>query len=185
VFCIDIDTKHDIVGGVVKDYADLIKEQAPTLLDRLVVEKTPSGGYHFVGRCESPIRNLKLAKNKNHEAIIETRGDGGYFCAAPTPDYKLQRGTFEAIAEISPDELEILLDCARALNQEEKELPAPTGIPHHSGGVTPFDAYDARTTPGETVALLESHGWKVMARGALAGHPRGPGAGSSHVAVTV
>ncbi len=161
VFCIDIDTKHDIRGGVVEDYSQLIKEQAPDLLERLVVEKTPSGGYHFIGRCKTSIRNLKLAKNEKHEAIIETRGDGGYFCAAPTPFYKLIRGRLEAIEEIAPEELDILLDCARALNQEAREAPRPS-LPQ-SLGTSPFDAYDAQAG-AETVALMEAHGWKVMFR---------------------
>lgn len=171
VFCIDIDTKHDLRGGVVKEYADLIREQAPDLLSRLVVERTPSGGFHFLGRCATSIRNLKLAKNEKHQAFIETRGDGGYFCAAPTPGYKLERGRLEAIPEITPEELDILLDCARALNQEPKEPPRPRSMPT---GTTPFDDYDAKTSPEETAALLESHGWKVMARRGQALYLRRP-----------
>lgn len=164
VFCIDIDTKHDLRGGVVKEYAELIREQAPELLPRLVVERTPSGGFHFLGRCQTPIRNIKLAKNEKHQAFIETRGDGGYFCAAPTPGYKLERGRLEALPEITPEELEILLDCARALNQEPKEAPAPRLSRPIPQGTSPFDDYDARTSAEDTATLMEAHGWKVLFR---------------------
>lgn len=172
VFCIDIDTKHDDVGGVVKEYAELIREQAPGLLDRLIVEKTPSKGFHFVGRCSAPMRNMKLAKNVKHQAFIETRGEGGYFCAAPTPGYELKRGRFEAVPEITPEELEILLDCARALNREPKEVERPRTL---GSGSTPFDDYDARTAPEDTAHLLEAHGWKIMARRGNAIYLRRPG----------
>jgi hypothetical protein len=161
VFCIDIDTKHDLRGGVVKEYSDLIREQAPDLLTRLVVERTPSGGLHFLGRCPTPIRNLKLAKNEKHQAFIETRGDGGYFCAAPTPGYKLERGRLDAIPVITPEELDVLLDCARALNQEPKEPARPRSMP---AGKTPFDDYDSKTSPEDTALLLEAHGWRVAMR---------------------
>lgn len=174
LFCLDIDQKNDPTKRLVLDFAELVKEQAPGLLERLVVEKTPSGGFHMVGRCSRVIPNLKLAKTKDHQVLIETRGEGGYFCAAPTPDYHLMRGTFEAVAEIAPEELEILLSCARALNQEAREAARPH-FSTQGTGAQPGDAYDARTTPGELVALLEAHGWKALFRRGEAVYLRRPG----------
>lgn len=172
IFCIDIDQKNDVPGGrLVLDFAELVKAQAPDLLDRLVVEKTPSGGFHMVGRCAKIIPNLKLARNEKREVLIETRGEGGYFCAAPTPDYTLMRGTFEAVPEVTSEELDLLLSCARALNREGREAARPR---HEGGGTSPGDAYDARATGGELVALLESHGWKVAFRRGEAVYLRRP-----------
>lgn len=183
VFCIDIDTKHDTRGGVVKEYSQLIKEQAPDLLEKLVVEKTPSGGFHFIGKCPSPLRNIKLAKNEKHEAIIETRGDGGYFCAAPTPGYSIIRGSLSMIQGVTPEELDILLDCARALNQEVREPSRP--IQPKGQGTSPMDDYDARTSPVETVALLEAHGWKVMFRRGEATYLKRPGKEGRAISATM
>jgi hypothetical protein len=175
LFCLDIDQKNDPSNRLVLDYADLVKEQAPGLLERLVVERTPSGGFHMVGRCAKTIPNLKLAKTKDHLVLIETRGEGGYFCAAPTPDYHLMRGSFDAIAEISPEDLDVLLSCARALNQEAREAEMPRMAPQASSGTQPGDAYNVRTTPGELVALLEEHGWKLLFRRGEALYLRRPG----------
>lgn len=163
LFCIDVDSKNAPEGMLLtREFVDLVREQAPDLITSLVVETTPSGGAHFIGRCKTPVRNLKLARTKDHKVLIETRGDGGYFCAAPTPEYKLVQGGLDKIPEVTAEEMEILLDCARAFNQEEKE---PARIPRTlSGALTPLDDYDRRTTPEETVQLLESHGWKVVSR---------------------
>lgn len=164
IFCIDIDLKNDVTGKVSEDFLDLVTEQAPTLPDRLVAERTPNGGWHFIGRSTKAIGNLKLARTREGKVLIETRGDGGYFCAAPTPGYRLTQGTLEAIPEVTPEELDILLDCARALSLEEREArpaKAPVGT-----AVRPLDDYDARSTPEDVAGLLEAHGWKrLFARG--------------------
>lgn len=174
LFCIDIDQKNDPSKRLMRDYLGLIKEQAPDLIGRLVVQVTPSKGFHMVGRCATPIRNLKLAKNRNHEVLIETRGEGGYFCASPTPEYHVDQGDLSKPPEVTPEELEILLDCARALNQEEKEVPRPRSLPT-VGGASPLDDYDARTTPDETVRLLEAHDWTVVSRRGDAYYLKRPG----------
>lgn len=165
VFCFDVDLKNCPTGRSALEFMELVREQAPDLPDRLVAEETPSGGWHFVGRCAKTIGNLKLARNKAGKAIIETRGEGGYFCAAPTPAYTLRRGSFAAIHEVTPEELDILLDCARAMSLEEREPDLRTPyIPHAT--VTPFDDFDAKTTPESFTALLASHGWaRLFSRG--------------------
>lgn len=62
---LDFDTKYDVTGTLFKDYSQLVKEQAPDLLKRLVVEKSVSGGYHFFYRCNIEINgNTKLAKRE-------------------------------------------------------------------------------------------------------------------------
>jgi hypothetical protein len=59
------------------------------LYAKLVVEKTPSGGYHVAYRCEGEIcGNIKLAQGIREEGklvtLIETRGEGGLFLCAPS-----------------------------------------------------------------------------------------------------
>lgn len=176
LFCIDIDEKNDPEKKLMREYSSLIREQAPDLLSRVVIERTPSGGFHMIARCTTPLRNIKLAKSKTREVLIETRGEGGYFCADPTPGYKLLRGSFDAIPTVTPEELDILLDCARALSQEAKESEDARRQhdPIHSG-LSPFDDYDARTSAEETGALLESYGWKIMFRRGAALYLKRPG----------
>jgi len=64
---IDIDTKYDLTGNLYKDYKTLIKTLDPTLLEKLVVQKTRSGGFHFIYRCSYIEGNLKLANRYTTE----------------------------------------------------------------------------------------------------------------------
>lgn len=61
VEAIDIDLKYDLTGNLFKEYKKLIHTLDATLLDKLVVQKTVSGGYHFIYRCSFIEGNLKLA----------------------------------------------------------------------------------------------------------------------------
>lgn len=58
---IDIDTKYDLTGNLFDNYKRLIHEIDATLLAKLVVQRTKSGGYHFIYRCAKVEGNQKLA----------------------------------------------------------------------------------------------------------------------------
>ena len=65
---------------------------APELFARLVIEQTPSGGYHAAYRSASPIcGSIKLAQGKREDdkvtTLIETRGEGGIFLCDPSDGY--------------------------------------------------------------------------------------------------
>lgn len=72
---IDVDTKYDLTGKLFENYKRLIHEAEPNLLKKLLVQKTKSGGYHVIYRCQKIEGNLKLAnrhttdeeKNKTYE----------------------------------------------------------------------------------------------------------------------
>ena len=59
---IDIDEKYSLDGNLFKNYKRLIGEINKDLLKKLVVQKTPSGGHHFIYRCQTIEGNLKLAQ---------------------------------------------------------------------------------------------------------------------------
>ena len=65
-----------------------------SLLKKLVIQTTMSGGYHMVYRCEDVSSSRKLAKNSEGKAIIETRGEGGYIKCYPSNGYELIQGSF-------------------------------------------------------------------------------------------
>lgn len=62
--CLDIDLKYDLTGSLYENYKKLIHELEPGLLKKIVVQKTKSGGYHFIYRCKTVAGNIKLA-NRN------------------------------------------------------------------------------------------------------------------------
>jgi len=65
--CVDIDLKYDLTGKLFENYKRLINEIDNTLLGKLVVQQTKSGGYHFIYRCQIIAGNLKLANRSTTE----------------------------------------------------------------------------------------------------------------------
>ncbi len=156
VLCVDFDLKN---GDVWDKWIALINEQYPELLSKLVIESTPSGGYHVIFRTPKAIRNLKLACNKENKAMIETRGEGGYFVCAPSKDYAFYYSDFTKLCTLTTEETEIILSTAASLNEYviETEHEQRSTAPAIPGELTPFDDYNTRH---DIVALLEKHGWK-------------------------
>lgn len=72
---LDVDLKYDLTGRLFDNYKRLVHEVEPTLLSRLVIQKTKSGGFHVIYRCSKIEGNLKFAnrpttdeeKNKTYE----------------------------------------------------------------------------------------------------------------------
>lgn len=167
---IDIDNKGSPnADALYRAWFALVEQQAPGLVDRLLCEQTPSGGFHLVWRCEVIAGSQELAvrppteeeqerdPNKTSVTLIETRGKGGQFQVAPSPGYTLLRGSWTALPEISAEERIILLDCARALTKADRrthtQLQKPTG--ERAG-----DRYN-QEGDGEALDLLERAGWVV------------------------
>lgn len=130
-----------------------------------VICSTKSGGYHVCYRCEEIEGNQKLASRPKHEAgrvrpdaIIETRGEGGYIVAPPTPGYKAIRGSFTKIPVISVAERSRLFEIARSFNEwaepERKEWEQ---------GERPGDIYNRAPEAIDNMktALIRA-GWKEV-----------------------
>ena len=158
---IDVDTKHDTTGSLWEELRGLIEDNLPELYNRLVIAQTKSGGYHIYYRCSSIANNLKLSTKINKEVLIETRGEGGYVVAPPTPKYTYIQGEPGNIPTITPEEREILFSIAKSFNELEEVKPIvnTSSNTYSSTGLNPFEDYNQR---GDTVAFLESKGWKVV-----------------------
>ncbi|MCX5674879.1 MAG: hypothetical protein NTX87_07710, partial [Planctomycetota bacterium] len=166
----------------------LVREAAPGLLERLVIETTPSGGRHVVYRAETAVcGNLKLAQRKlpatsgdpvvicgktyvpRKDAsgnwhvlltLVETRGEGGIFLCAPSVGYGLVQGNFTSLPVLSAEDREMLLSAAWALNEV---VPAPEPVPRGTDvGTRPGDDYSAR---GDVRAVLLKHSWTLAKPG--------------------
>jgi len=169
-------------GGTAFDaWADLVRSESPDLFDRLVIERSPSGGRHVVYRCADGVSaNLKLAQRKvvvpscepvelhgktyvprrvgdQFEVLltlIETRGEGGLFLCHPTAGYELLQGDLVDVPMIEAAERELLLRAAWSLD----ELPPTVAedlAPSDPCG-RPGDDFNDR---GDVRALLKWHGW--------------------------
>lgn len=68
VEAIDIDQKYSLDGKLAYNYSDEIKKINPELLSKIVIQQTPSKGYHFIYRCKKVDGNLKLANRYTVDA---------------------------------------------------------------------------------------------------------------------
>jgi hypothetical protein len=115
-------------------------ERLPVALrERLVIETTPSGGYHVIYCCEAAVcGNLKLAQRKVGDKIttlIETRGEGGLFLCAPAMGYILGHGDLADLPVLTEAERDTLLQTAWELNEYLPPVVNGTRNPTHSSGV--------------------------------------------------
>lgn len=178
----------DCGGESFQAWSQLVMAEAPGLLDRLVVETSPSGGWHVVYRSTEAVSgSVKLASRREDLdgpaevqrfgkgykprkdrdgrwhivlTMIETRGEGGLFLCAPTPGYQLMQGALTAPPVLSLAERDVLLRCAWALNQLLPEAQDPQ--PASGVGLRPGDDFNARH---ELPALLTHHGWSLFRDG--------------------
>jgi len=154
--CIDVDEKYR--PGLMAQFEQAARSAGlAAIWDRVLIQQTPSGGYHLVFRCQGdPIRNMKLAQKgaeENHETLIETRGKGGYFLIAPSAGYEVQQGDFEMLPILTEEERADLIDIARSFNERApRDQPAKPSGPD----LSPGDDYDQRA---DVDSLLTKHGW--------------------------
>ena len=177
----------DYAGELFDRWKDLVATQAPGLVERLVIERSQSGGRHAIYRASTPVPgNRKLAQRtvvvpsaepvviagKSHVprlvddryevicTLIETRGEGGLFLCAPTPGYQVEQGTFADIPVLDEAERAILIEAACALNEM---LPRVETTPSASGaGGRPGDDFNER---GDVRELLRRQGWQLVRGG--------------------
>ena len=173
--CIDFDNKGEL-------FEAWKGKVAPDLYSRLVVERTPSGGFHVIFRAQTDCisGNLKLARGDRGgklATLIETRGEGGLFLCCPTDGYSLTQGEFAHIPLLTADERDALIEAARSLDELKDAPQGPltasgefsrnhAGRP--DGGHTgPLSAFLAR--PGDDFAsrgdprpYLTASGWQLI-----------------------
>ena len=94
---------------------------------------------------------------------IETRGEGGYAVSAPSPGYTIlqegESGDFHDPPDITAFEREILVRCARALDQAPPERieDGPRQESTNSSGLRPGEDFNRR---GNVLPTLLKAGWK-------------------------
>jgi len=168
VECLDFDNHF---GDAKQTLSEFINQIKPLYYQyNFPIQATVSGGFHLVYRCEVIEGNQKLAsrpkwneKQQKHrpDAIIETRGEGGYFVAAPTAGYSVTRNNLNKIPTITPKDREKLIFEAKQFNRwyEARQQEA------ESEG-RPGDLFNQDVTSGDRAkAALRKAGWNETSRG--------------------
>ena len=146
---LDIDLKVFSTAKEQKDFwTEFVQYLSDNILDfeeKFVIYKTRNAGYHILYKTKRVQGNLKLAKLKGHkEAVIETRGTGGYVFVYP--DNKISKRSYFELDYISDDDREILFSFSRMYNYVEElpKEPAKTKTEYASGVVTPWQDYNEK-----------------------------------------
>lgn len=109
------------------EYMNFLKDHIVDFDDKFVIYKTINNGYHILYKCSTIEGNLKLAKLEGYkEAVIETRGIGGYVFIY---DKQVSKLSYNEITEISEKDREMIIDLSRVYNfipQEDKNIPTKT-----------------------------------------------------------
>lgn len=168
--CIDFDNHFGDAKQVLQDFSkvDGVKDIVENY--KLPIQSTVSGGYHLLYRCTIIEGNQKLASrpkwdedSKKHRAdvLIETRGEGGYFCASPTPGYRVVKNDIFQIANISPEERNLLLSACRTFNKNVKVYNKP-----EEDKDKPGDIYNnSADSLSDMISALKGGGWKELKEG--------------------
>ena len=157
----------DQQGKVFEDYKSKISD---ALWQRLVIEQSPSGGYHIFVRSEEPVGGNEAlawewdAGTDKWEKLIETRAEGGFIVCSPSPGYTMIQGDFGNIPVLQADEIELLLNTARTFDTKPKSetktiSPSPT-TSHQKG-----DSFDWFVKSGEWrnhLVDLTAKGWVFL-----------------------
>ena len=138
----------------------IFKSKIPIkLLNKLVVQRTISGGFHMIYRCEDISSSKKLAKNTKGLAIIETRGEGGLIKCYPSEGYTLLQNSFANIPIITPEERLTLFISAKMLNQTIVKDASKRMRSEDRKKFDKFPEYNNDSAIG--IEILEKHGWTV------------------------
>lgn len=147
---IDIDTK---VFSTQHEKDEFWNEFYQTLKDNIVdfeqkfaVYQTKSGGFHILYKSKRVQGNTKISKLKGHkEAIIETRGVGGYVFIYPEKKYgKLSYFEIDFVTDL---DREILWSIAKIYDHVEEKPQEPKKEPkiYDENEVTPWDDFNQKT----------------------------------------
>lgn len=184
-----------------EEWRAIVEQLRPGLLEKLPQVATPDGGRHVFYRCAVIESNQKLAmakeafrtaSGKQKLVKIETRGEGGYVIAPPSPPgchefnkpYLVVGGLrIEDTPTIETAERAAMFSAARALSETARVVHEPPQIRAQPGnGDRPGDVFNSRGPSWNDI--LEPHGWTAaFDRGAVT-YWRRPGKKSGISATT-
>lgn len=130
-----------------EEYLSLLRDNILDFDDKFVVYKTKNAGYHIIYKSKRVCGNTKIAKLKGHkEAIIETRGLGGYIFIYEGKN--IGSKTYKDADYISDEDRDILWSCSKLYNYIEdlKIEPEKKKINNTQKGLSSWADYNNKTS---------------------------------------
>lgn len=171
--CVDIDLKVLSTAQEQKvfwnEYLNHLQENILDFEDKFAVYKTKNAGYHILYKSKRVEGNLKIAKLKGHkEAIIETKGIGGYIFAYPENQvFKLSYFDIDFISDRDRDTLMYyskIYNYVEEVKYEPKKEIKQSYTP--TTGITCWDDFNQKNTVWDLI----SHEFTIPSGGAKAKH---------------
>lgn len=146
--CVDVDLK---ILPSLKDqqdfwneYINFLKDNIDDFDNKFVIYKTINNGYHIIYKCKTIDGNKKIAKLKNsNEAIIETRGIGGYIFVY---ENQISKHSYTEIKEVSILDRQVLLDISKIYNYVEEQPQVKIDNDYNESKVTPWQEFNQKTS---------------------------------------
>lgn len=147
--CIDVDLK---VFSTAKErldfwneYLSYLKDSILDFDDKFVIYKTQSNGFHILYKSKRCDKNTKIAKLKGHkEAVIETRGLGGYIFVYENNE---TNKTYKDVQFISDEDRTILWDISKAYDHVvEPPVKKYKTKKFESTGLTPWEDFNQKNS---------------------------------------
>jgi hypothetical protein len=132
----------DLGGELFGSWCEMVKTQEPTLIDRLVVETTQSGGWHVMYQCETDIcgsmklaqrrvpvdaKDIYLKKGREHVRIsgkefAVCQDDGGKYVIVTLIETRGQGGLFVCTPTAGYELVQGELTCLPVLTESQRQI---------------------------------------------------------------
>lgn len=149
--CVDVDLKVFSTAKEMKDfwgeYYSFLKDNILDFDEKFSIYKTKNNGYHILYKSKRVEGNKKLASLEGHtEAVIETRGAGGYVFAYP--ENNVNGKTYFEIDYVTDEDRDILLAISKTYDFIElaPKEPIKKKTVYVEGEVTPWEDYNNKTS---------------------------------------
>ncbi|MFN3327785.1 MAG: bifunctional DNA primase/polymerase, partial [Fervidobacterium pennivorans] len=161
---IDIDNHLGDADNIFWEWKEILINTRQDIWDKLLIQKTQSGGYHIIYRADDKIpHNTKIASrtvNNQTDTFIETRGEGGYALIYPSQNYSILQGSFQKIPYLTQEERKLIISICKSFNQQTKEFVySNKQTTETSKNERPGDVFNQK---GDIRPYLEKHGWQLV-----------------------
>lgn len=155
VFCVDVDLKvlpMELRAPMWDEFIQFVRDNIDSFDRKVAVHKTLNFGYHLTYRTDTDMGNEKIAVPvktglikdgaEKQEALVETRGRGGY---ALVYDECVNGLDYAEIGFLSPEEHNAILNIARMYDERVAEAQPDTPKPERGQtGLTPWADFNQR-----------------------------------------
>lgn len=128
------------------EYLSILKDAIFDFDKKFVIYKTKNAGYHILYKTKRVGGNQKIAKLKDHkEAVIETRGLGGYVFMYP--ENKISELSYFDVKYITDEDWSSLMKISKSFNYLEPKQDIEPKIKkvYAGGGLTPWEDFNNQT----------------------------------------